>query len=142
DRLTCAKASTLVDHATKEMARIYRRFIANGVQLYVNNRLLEAFDPTYSMPNARHVGKLDPSMPKHSRLIVSKSVKIKLHEHGVEEDPITIKLFRLPIEEWSTLTEKRKVLGNDLRVFDGQIVSILRNDRELFAGAMPKITTR
>jgi hypothetical protein len=142
DRLTYAKASTLVDHATKEMARVYRRFIANGVKIYVNNRLLEAFDPTYSMPNARHVSKLDPSVPKHSRLIVSKSVKIKLHEHGLEEEPITIKLFRLPIEEWSILPEKRKVLGNDLRVFDGQIVSILRNDRELFAGAMPKITTR
>jgi hypothetical protein len=140
DRLTYAKASTLVDHATKEMARVYRRFIANGVKLYVNNRLVEAFDPTYSMPNARHVRMLEPSMTKHSRLIVSKSVNIKLQENGVEEAPITIKLFRLPIEEWSTLS--RKVLRNDLRVFDGQIVSVLRNDRELFAGPMPKITTR
>lgn len=140
DRLTYAKASTLVDHAVREMARVYRRFLANGVKLYVNNRLVEALDPTYSMPNARHVRMLEPSIAKHSRLIVSKSVKIRLHEHGNEVVPIIIKLFRLPIEEWSTLS--RKVLRNDLRVFDGQIVSILRNDRELFAGGMPKITTR
>ncbi len=140
DRLTYAKASTLVDHAVKEMARVYRRFIANGVKLYVNNRLVEAFDPTYSMPNARHVRKLDPSVAKYSKLIVSKSVKIKLHENGTDEAPIVIKLFRLPMEEWAPLG--RKVLNNDLRVFDGQIVSILRNDRELFAGGMPKITTR
>lgn len=140
DRLTYAKASTLVDHAVKEMARVYRRFIANGVKLYVNNRLVEAIDPTYSMPTARHVRMLEPSMTKHSKLIVSKSVKIKLREHGTEDASITIKLFRLPIEEWSALS--RKVLRNDLRVFDGQIVSILRNDRELFAGPMPKITTR
>jgi len=140
DRLTYAKASTLVDHAVREMARVYRRFLAGGVKLYVNNRLVEALDPTYSMPNARHVRMLEPPMAKHSRLIVSKPVKIKLHEHGTEDVQITIKLFRLPIEEWSTLS--RKVLRNDLRVFDGQIVSILRNDRELFAGGMPKITTR
>lgn len=142
DRLTFAKAATLVDHATKEMARVYRRFIASGVKMYVNNRLLEASDPTYSMPSARHVRMLDPSMTKHSKLIISKSIKLKRHEHGDEKDavPITLKLFRLPIEEWSTLS--RKVLRNDLRVFDGQIVSILRNDRELFAGPMPKITTR
>ncbi len=142
DRLTSAKAQTLAVHATTEMARVYRRFIANGVKLYVNNRLVDAFDPTYSMPNARHVGMLDPSMTKHSRLIVSKSVKIRLHEHGSDDDavPITVKLFRLPIEEWSTLP--RKVLRSDLRVFDGLIVSILRNDRELEAGVLPRISRR
>jgi hypothetical protein len=139
DRLTFAKASTLVDHAVKEMARVYRRAIASGVKLYVNNRPVEAFDPTYSMTNARHV-RLVESAPKYSKLIVSKLVQLKLHEHGIETAPITIKLFRLPIEEWSTLS--RKTLRNDLRVFDGLVVSILRNDRELFAGSMPSITTR
>jgi hypothetical protein len=140
DRLTYAKASTLVDHATKEMARVYRRFIAKGVKLYINNRLVEAFDPTYSMPSARHVRLLDQSVTKHSRLIVAKQVKVKQHEHSTEEVPITVKLFRLPIEEWTPLG--RKVLRNDLRVFDGHIVTILRNDRELHAGTMPKITSR
>jgi hypothetical protein len=33
-------------------------------------------------------------------------------------------------------------LKNDLRVFDGLAVSILRNGREVFAGPMPKLTTR
>jgi hypothetical protein len=109
------------------------------MKLYVNNRIVEAFDPTYSMTNARHVRLLDIS-PKHSRLIVSKSVQLRLHEHGTETSPITIKLFRLPIEEWSALP--KKVLRNDLRVFDGMVVSILRNDRELFGGELPRITTR
>jgi Histidine kinase-, DNA gyrase B-, and HSP90-like ATPase len=44
DRLHYAKTSTLVDHAVKEMARVYRRAIAGGTRLYVNNRLIEAFD--------------------------------------------------------------------------------------------------
>lgn len=139
DRLTFAKASSLVTHAVEEMARIYRRAIGAGLRLYVNNRIVEAFDPTYSMTNARHVRLLDIS-PKHSRLIISRLVPIKLHEHSTETAPITVKLFRLPIEEWTPLG--RKVLGNDLRVFDGHIMSILRNDREVFAGGMPRITTR
>lgn len=139
DRLTYRTAKTLVDHAVKEMARVYRRAIERGLQLYVNNRRVEAFDPTYSMANARHARFLDITA-KQSRLIVSKQVHIRTKENGSDTAPITIKLYRLPIEEWSALS--RKTLRNDLRVFDGLTVTILRNDREVFAGAMPKITTR
>ncbi len=139
DRLHYAKVKTLVDHAVKEMARVYRRDIARGLRLYVNNRLVDPFDPTYSMANARHVRFLDISA-KHSRLILSKAVQIPVSEGSPETAPITIKIYKLPIEEWSALP--RKTQKNDLRVFDGMTVSILRNDREVFAGGMPNITTR
>lgn len=139
DRLTYAKASTLVDHAIKEMARVYRRAIGSGVKLFVNNRQVEAFDPTYSMANARHT-RIEDLPVKVSRLITSKPVQIKLSENAAETAPVTIKLYRLPIEEWSSLP--RKTLRNDLKVFDGNTVSILRNDREVFAGPMPWLTTR
>ena len=138
DRLTFAKAQTLVDHATKEMARVYRRPIGAGLRLFVNNRRVDASDPTYSMPNARHV-KLD-IIPKQSRLILAKPVPVRVHENSEETVPIAIKIFRLPIEEWSKLP--RKIQRNDLRVFEGNTVSILRNGREVFAGPMTKITTR
>jgi len=139
DRLHYAKVKTLVDHAVKEMARVYRRDIARGLRLCVNNRLVDPFDPTYSMANARHVRFLDISA-KHSRLILSKPVQIPLSEGSVQTAPITIKIYKLPIEEWSALP--RKTQKNDLRVFDGITVTILRNDREVFAGSMPNITTR
>jgi hypothetical protein len=138
DRLTFARAQTLAEHATKEMARVYRRAIGAGLRLFVNNRRVEASDPTYSMPNARHA-RLD-IMPKQSRLILPKQVDIKLRENGLETAPITVKIFRLPIEEWSKLD--RKTQRNDLRIFDGYTVSILRNGREVFAGPMPRLTTR
>jgi hypothetical protein len=121
------------------MARVYRRAIERGLQLYVNNRRVEAFDPTYSMASARHARFLDITT-KQSRLIISKQISVRARENGIDTAPITIKLYRLPIEEWSALS--RKTLRNDLRVFDGLTVSILRNDREVFAGALPKITTR
>ena len=61
DRLTYAKPKTLVEHAMKEMARVYRRQIAAGLNLYVNNRfgrrlrsdLLDAECPAYSFPGRR-----------------------------------------------------------------------------------------
>jgi hypothetical protein len=121
------------------MARVYRRAIGNGLDLYVNNRRVETVDPTYSMPNARHT-RLDDLPVKLSRLIVSKPVQVRIAESGTETAPITIKLYRLPIEEWSSLP--RKTQRNDLKMFDGNTVSILRNDREVFAGPMPWLTTR
>jgi hypothetical protein len=139
DRLTYATARSLADHATKEMARVYRRALGSGLRLFVNNRSVDPFDPTYSMPNARHT-RLQDLPEKFSRLIISKPVSIKLAEKGEETAPITIKLYRLPLEQWSTLP--RKTLRNDLKVFDDNTVSILRNDREVFCGAMAWLTTR
>jgi hypothetical protein len=139
DRLTYAKARTLVEHAVKEMSRVYRRPISAGLRLFVNNRLVEAFDPTYSMLNARHTRLID--LPtKTSRLLFAKTVDIPIREHGSETDQIIIRLYRLPIEEWSTLP--RKVQKNDLQIFNSLTVSMLRNDREVFAGAMTELTTR
>jgi len=139
DRLTYAKAGTLVDHAVKEMARVYRRFLGNGLKLFVNNRRVEPVDPTYSMPNARHV-RLEDVPVKMSRLIVSKQVPVRIAERSERTAPITINLYRLTIEGRSSLP--RKTLRNDLKVFDESTVSILRNDREVFAGPMAWLTTR
>jgi hypothetical protein len=139
DRLTYATARTLVEHAMKEMARVYRRAIEEGLKLYVNNRLVEAFDPTYAMAGARHARFLD--IPeKTSRLIFAKKIPIPLREHGAETDDVVIRLYRLPIEQWSTLS--RKTLRNDLQVFNSLTVTMLRNDREVFAGQMTDLTTR
>ena len=91
------------------------------------------------MPNARHVRLLEIE-PKVSRLAVPRTVEIPISEKSTESASIQIKIYKLPIEEWSTLP--RKTLKNDLRIFDGLTVSILRNSREVFAGSMPKITTR
>lgn len=141
DRLSFAKSNTLVDHATKEMARVYRRAIGDGLRLYINNRRVTAFDPTYSMSNARHRQYLDEVEAKGSKLVTVKIVEIPIHD---KEDSATaqikISLFKLPIEEWSHLPQK--TLKNDLHVFNGQTVSILRNGRELFADRMPELTTR
>jgi hypothetical protein len=139
DRLSYAKAQTLVEHAVKEMGRVYRRLLAGGVVLYVNNRKVEIFDPTYWMTNARHTRIRDLSVTQ-SRLIDAKEVDIAVSESSTETAKVTVKLYALPFESWLSLP--RKVQRNDLRIFDGMTVSIVRNDREVYAGSMREIVPK
>lgn len=141
DRLSSRKARTLGEHAVTEMSRIYRRAISDGLRLYVNNRVVEAFDPTYSMASARHTRMLAEGLPTTSRLILARTIDVPTAESAsAPVAQVVAKVFRLPIEEWSDLD--RKTQRNDLRIFDGLTVSILRNDREVFAGPLPKLTTQ
>jgi hypothetical protein len=145
DRLTFAKARTLCEHAVKEMSRVYRRFLAKGIKLYVNNRLVEPFDPTYSMASARHT-RIPDIKEKESRLVFSKVIEIKRRENNhhdpenAETAPATVRLYALPIQDWGSLP--LKVRKNDLHLYDDNTISVLRNDREVFVGTIPQIMKR
>jgi hypothetical protein len=128
DRLTYKKEQTLAEHAIKEMGRVYRRFIAKGKRLYVNNRQVEAFDPTYQMPTARHT-RVEGLAETRSRLIFSKALDIPVADGSTTTTRVTVKLFALPYEAWCGLG--RKVLKNDLQVFGDFTASFVRNDREV-----------
>ena len=136
DRLTYRRTKTLLDHATKEMARIYRRHLNSGQRLFVNNRRVRPFDPTYRMEEAVHpsISDLDE---QQSRLIQAWKVAIPAEENGQVTNEVSVKLFLLPIETWDQLP--RKVLKNDLRVFDDTGVSFVRNNREVHMGALASI---
>ncbi len=140
DRLSAKRDRTLVDHATKDFAHVYRRQIARGLKIYVNNRLLEAVDPTFSMESARHtrhqaLANLDV---KTSRLVVKRKCSIFSDLASSVAHDVTIKIYALPIRDWK-LT--RKTL-NDMGVFQDQTISILRNDREVFLGHLTALLKR
>jgi hypothetical protein len=136
DRLTYRTAKTLVDHATKEMARIYRRFLKEGRRLFINNRTIRPFDPTYRMEEGLHPSIVELE-EKRSRLVQSWKIKIPVEEGSFDEHEITVKLFLLPIETWDQLP--RKVLKNDLRVFEDTGISFVRNGREVHMGPLAAI---
>jgi hypothetical protein len=102
DRLTSAKARTLCEQAVREMSRVYRRFLAKGTKLYVNNRLVKPFDPTYSMANARHANFPDIKV-KQSRLVCSKVVTINRSERT---------RARTEDDAHATLTQRRETPEN------------------------------
>lgn len=139
DRLSYKSAKALVDHATKEMARIYRHFLGRGVKLFVNNRLVEPFDPTYSMKNARHT-KLE-GVPKGDggRLMrLWEQVQIPVDEGSEQTAPVSVRLYALPIDAWYVL--ERKILKNDLQIFEDHQVSFMRNHREVHIGVVPELS--
>jgi hypothetical protein len=118
------------------MGRIYRRFIDRGLRLYVNNRLVEAFDPTYWMKSARHT-RVEGLTETRSRLVGSWPIDVPVAEGATRTTRITARLYALPYEAWSGLS--RKLLKNDLHVYEDHTVSFLRNDRELEIGSEPKL---
>jgi len=140
DRLSAKRDRTLVDHATKDFAHVYRRHIARGLKIYVNNRLLEAVDPTFSMESARHTRH--PALAdidvKTSRLIVKRKCSIFPNPASSVAHDVSIKLYALPIRDWRFT---RKTL-NDMGVFQDQTISILRNDREVFLGHLTALLKR
>ena len=136
DRLTYRTARTLVDHATKELGRVYRRFIGEGLKIYVNNRQVQAFDPTYWMTTARHV-QVEGITEKQSRLVKSFPINIPVSEGNKETAPVTVRLYALPYDDWGQLP--RKVVAKELHVYDDHRVSFMRNDREVKIGSYRKL---
>ena len=55
DRLSYKQTWPFVEHSW-ELGRIYRYQIISGVRIHVNNRLIDAVDPLYLHPKARHSG--------------------------------------------------------------------------------------
>ena len=100
---------------------------AKGIELYINNRLVEPFDPTYSMAAARHA-KIPEIKVKESRLVFSRVIDVKRKENNrqdpenMETAPATVRLYALPIEDWGTLP--LKIRKNDLHLYDDNTISI------------------
>lgn len=131
DRLTYTKARTLTEHAVKDLARIYRRQIANGLNLYVNNTKVQPFDPTYRLEQARHAN-IDEITKKQSKVVYSRHIDMPIRQRSEETAPVAVRIFKLPIEEWGTL--EKRVLRNQLHLFERQTVSFVRADREVEVG--------
>ena len=140
DRLSSKTARSLVEHATRDMARIYRRQLGEGLRLYINNRRIEAFDPTYWMPNARHT-KIEGLSETRSRLVNTwPNIQIPIEEGSEITGAVSVKLYMLPMEAWYDLP--RKTLRNDLQVFEDHLVSFVRNGREVHIGTVPELSGR
>jgi hypothetical protein len=118
------------------MGRVYRKSIEKGVRLYVNNRRVEAFDPTYWMAAARHT-KVEGLSETKSSLVDSWAVQVPIAEGVRQTTEVRIRMFMLPVQSWAALP--RVTLKNGLHVYDNHAVSYLRNGREVEIGAEPRL---
>jgi hypothetical protein len=140
DRLPRSTAQPLVDHAVKEMGRIYRRHLARGIKLYVNNRRVFPFDPCFHQEGAWHTRHIEGLAEMQSRLINTWTIPVPIEDGSPVTKDIHVRLYRLPIAEWEQLPYK--VQKNDLRLFEHKGISFVRNDREVHLGWMTSILGR
>ena len=118
--------------------RIYRRHIAKGLRLFVNNRRVEPFDPTYFMKEARHTA-VEGLQETRSRILNAWPIDIPEEEESATTHKVMVRLYLLPLDDWND--QPRKVLKNDLHVFDTG-VSFMRSNREVQHGPMAALTGR
>lgn len=120
DRLEHKRPATIADHLSRELARIYRRFLASGLELRVNGSPLVPYDPLMLMPE----GQVTGGSPFGDEL------HYKVAGPG-GEGTLTVRFSELPISRWHDLPAKRK---RELGVTNAPTVSVLRADREIDAG--------
>src|SRR5207244_8568304 len=109
----------------------------DGRNLFINNRRIRPFDPTYRMEEASHASVAELA-EKRSRQVRQWSIAIPEEEDSQVTRNIIVSLFILPIETWDQLPSK--VVKNDLRVFEDTGVSFVRNGREVHMGPLAAIT--
>lgn len=120
DRLEYRRVSALVNKLHADLGRIYRRFIARGLDLRVNDRGVVALDPlmlerSRNGARARLFG--NPLTYRLDGLYGSGMVEVRFSE--------------LPLERWHRLSsEEKRTFG----VTNVPCVSIMRADREIDQG--------
>ena len=120
DRLEHKRTATIAEHLSRELARIYRRFLASGLKLRVNGELLAPYDPLMLMPEGQVTGG--------SRF--GDELRYELAGPG-GEGMLTVMFSELPISRWHNLPAKRK---REIGVTNAPTVSVLRANREIDAG--------
>lgn len=120
DRLEHKRPTTIAEHLSRELARIYRRFLVSGLVLRVNGAQLVPYDPLMLMPE----GQVTGGSP------FGDALRYELAGPG-GDGSLTVRFSELPISRWHDLPAKRK---RELGVTSAPTVSVLRADREIDAG--------
>lgn len=121
DRLSYRRVGNLLSRIRIDFARIYRRFLTQGLTLRVNGVRLEAFDPLFVQGNNGMVR----GRPFGSTL------NYELVGDNGRAGRVTVQFSELPVEAWSPLTVKEK---RSIGIYASPSVSVMRAGREIDHG--------
>lgn len=119
DRLEYKRIPALTNRLDRDLGRIYRRYLWQGIALTVNGRRVEARDPLL----------LRPRSSEAARLFGDALVYRLRSAYG--EGRVEVRFSELPIERWHDLSVERK---RQLGITNAPSVSIVRADREIDQG--------
>lgn len=120
DRLEYKRVSTIEKHLTADLGRIYRCFLSAGLDLRLNDTLIEPRDPLMLDDAGQAAGAREFG-----------NVLVYRLANGHGEGRIEVRFSQLPIERWhnSSTSEKRR-----LGITNTPSVSVLRAGREIDRG--------
>ena len=117
------------------LGRTYRKFIDGGISVSVNGVEVSAYDPLFLMTTARF-----PHDPKAEK-IVDESFDWQIGDDPKKTSKVYVKMTILP-EEWRLKRgegdPRRNPIVKERRIHENEGLSILRADREIFYGILPK----
>lgn len=120
DRLEYRRVAALAHKLKQELGRIYRHFLAAGLDLRVNGCVVDAIDPMFLHVSAKGAGGR-----QFGDLLT-------YHLTGVSgAGKVAVRFSELPVDRWHSLSSEEK---RQLGVTNGPCVSILRANREIDRG--------
>ncbi len=125
DRLDFRRPSTICRHVSRELARRFRYFIAQGVTISVNDNVIKPFDPLFmrfrkSQDHATQYGE-------EIRYTISANPDDKTAPTGT----VRVCFSELPIKKWARLSNQEK---RNRGIVSKAGVSIVRAHREVDYG--------
>lgn len=123
DRLDFRKAGTLERKLERELGRIFRYLLWDGVSITINDTPVVPIDPLFCHPRAQ----LNGAEPYLDPLIY----ELRLQDGSPRTAPVVVRFARLPVTRWHALPvdEKRRV-----GIVGGAGVSVVRAGREIAHG--------
>ena len=140
DRLTQGDDGTVNDLKTvKEellnfLSRTYRYFIDGGVKIQVNDVAIEAHDPLYLMTIPRFASD------EKAELLLDDSFDWDIPSDPTRHSTVKVKMTLLP-EPWRLKRgwgAPSRSFTRERRIHENEGISVLRANREIFDGILPK----
>ena len=123
DRLDNTRISTISRKLLEPIGRMFRRFIAGGVKIWVNDQAVVPVDPLF----------LNPASPLSGATLFGEPLtfEVRVPGDGKKTSLVTVQFSELPVAKWHDMPvdDKRKY-----RIVDGAGLSILRAGREVDFG--------
>jgi hypothetical protein len=121
DRIEYRRLAWLERALHRDLGRIYRRFLADGLTVTINGVAVKAIDPTF----------LTTSLEGHTARLAFDPLRYEIATSSGETALVTVRFSVLPVHYWHSLDNvtKRRV-----GIVSHGGVSILRADREIASG--------
>ncbi len=130
-------ASTMLSEAKIWIGRTYRKFIWDGVEIFLNNENMPAVDPLY-VTTEKTLFPNDPTATEMEERNVTWPVSLADRQPGMPtESTIKIRMSSLPEEFRQNKGDGGSTEARRRYINRNEGISILRNGREVFHGHVP-----